>query len=39
MEISAVLHWSKTEVDDLDPDEMREAHDHAMVIAKSMRRL
>jgi hypothetical protein len=37
MEISAVLHWSKTEVHDLYPDEMREAHEHAMVIAKAMR--
>jgi hypothetical protein len=37
MEISAILHWSRAEVEDLEPAELLAAHEHAMVIAKALR--
>jgi hypothetical protein len=39
MEVSAVLHWSRTEVDDLGAGELLGSHEHALVIAKALRGL
>ena len=37
MEVSAVLHWSRVEVEDLDAPDLLAAHEHAIEIAKAMR--
>jgi hypothetical protein len=37
MEVSAVLHWSRTEVEDLGAGELLASHEHALVIAQALR--